>query len=385
MATSRSRATVIDAAFALVAPLAACGSSTTRSTGGTKTAPKLPPVKPDALAQFDAGLRALSLAGDNPSPDALEKAKERFARAVEIDPKVWEAWHNLGAIHYLEGDDDKAIEEFGRALAINPAHVASMLARAEAHRRADDAKQARDDYRLALDSLDDENPRRRVAATRLASLLRDSGQFEDGLDVLRETMRTVGADANVYVELGLIYLAQQRFDLCALVLGKAVELNKSNPAIYNALALLSLERGNAQEAFNRFDDATSLDPTYIDARFNKASVLLGAGDFARAHAELQKVTEQAPNDLEAMVALGVALRGLKQFDKAEAAWEKVVKSAPRRSRVRGDALYNLAILKSDFGGEPIDAKAALDRFLQNASKSHPKRAEAEEKKKELGL
>lgn len=368
-----------------IVALAACGSSTTRSTGGPKKAPKLPPVKPDALAQFDAGLRAMSLAGANPSPDALEKAKERFHRAVEIDGKVWEAWHNLGAIYYMDGEDDEAIEAYGKALKVNPAHVPSMLGRAEAHRRAGNTRRARTDYRAALDQLDDESEERRVASARLASLLRDAGQFEDGLDVLRETMRTVGADANVYVELGLIYLAQERFDLCALVLSKAAEINKENPAIYNALALLSLERGKDQEAFDRFDHATSLDPTYIDARFNKASVLLDAGDFPRAQAELEEVLGQDPGDLEARVALGVAQRGLGQFDQAEATWEKVVKSAPRRSRVRADALYNIAILKADFDDTQKGAKEALDRFLQNAPSSHPKRGEAEEKKKELGL
>jgi tetratricopeptide (TPR) repeat protein len=368
-----------------IAALAACSGPDKRSTGGPKKAPKLPPVKPDALAQFDAGLRALSLAGDDPTPDALEKAKERFHRAVDIDGKVWEAWHNLGAIYYMEGEDDEAVESYGKALKINPAHVASMLGRAEAHRRAGNTKSARSDYRNALDQLDDESEERRNAAARLASLLRDAGQFEDGLDVLRETMRMVGADAAVYVELGLIYLEQERYDLCTLALSKAAEIDKENPAIYNALALLSLERGNAQEAFDRFDHATSLDPTYLDARFNKASVLLDAGDYARALAELEEVLGQDKFDLDARVALGIAQRGLGQFDQAEATWEKVVKSAPRRSRVRADALYNIAILKVDFDDEQKGAKAALDRFLQNAPGNHPKRGEAEEKKKELGL
>ncbi len=73
----------------------ACGGSQSRSVGSSaKEAPKLPPVNPKALRDFDAGLRALKLGG----PNANEKAMKRFRSAIDIDGKLWEAWHNLGAV-----------------------------------------------------------------------------------------------------------------------------------------------------------------------------------------------------------------------------------------------------------------------------------------------
>ncbi|HLL20921.1 MAG TPA: tetratricopeptide repeat protein, partial [Kofleriaceae bacterium] len=187
--------------------------------------------------------------------------------------------------------------------------------------------------------------------------------------------------------LGLIYIQQKRYDLAQLVLAKAIELDnaeKKDPAIYNALAILSLRQGRAQEAFERFDHAASLDASYIDARFNKASVLLDAGDYARAKVELAAIVEKRADDYAAWVALGLANRGMRDFKEASKIWERVVREAPRRSTARADAMFNLGILQADFVKDPVAAKAELDQYLQEAPTSHSKRAAAEEKRKDLG-
>jgi len=63
----------------------------------------------------------------------------------------------------------------------------------------------------------------------------------------------------------------------------------------------------------------------------------------------------------------------------------VIDRASRRSRARGDALWNLVVLESDFMEDDASAKADLERFLQDAPTRHPKRQAAELKRKELGI
>jgi Tfp pilus assembly protein PilF len=359
-----------------VATLVGCGGTPKRTVRGKAEKVVLPPVKPEALREFDAGMRALRLGG----PEATMKARERLRRAVEIDGKLWEAWHNLGVIAERDGDDDTAAEAFGKAVELQPASGESLLGRAEANRRAGNRSKAKADYQRLLDI----DPEDREIAARLASLLRESKEYEDAIDVIREAFRNAGASANLYVELALVYLAQGRDELASLVLSKAADLDDEQPAVYNAMALLALDKGKDQRAFELFDKATSLDPGYVDARFNKASVLLDAGDYARAKQELEAVVQRAEDDYAALVALGVAQRGLRQYDRARATWERVVKAAPRGARARGDALFNLAVLEMDHLQEDKAAIAALDRYLQQSRASHPKRAEAEQRKKELG-
>src|SRR6185503_6917698 len=114
-------------------------------------------------------------------------------------------------------------------------------------------------------------------------------------------------------------------------------------------------------------------PNYIDARFNKATVLLDAGDYARAKAELSAIVEKKQEDYAAWVSLGVAHRGRKEFPEARKAFDRVVKEAPKRSAARADAMWNLAILKQDFTNDDAGAKTELERYLQEAPGSHPKR------------
>ena len=366
---------------ALACALAACGGGRARTVDrATTPTGAREPINPRAAKEFEGAMRALRVGG----PEAQDTAKARFKAALAIDPSLWEAWYDLAVIAYKEGDDDAAIDGFGRALRYKPNHTACLLARAEASRRSGRRKEARADYDAALKTTEQDDPNRRDAAARLASLLRDAGEFDEAVDVLRDTVRVSGANARIYTELGLIYIAQKRLDLAQLVLVKAAELDPKDPAIYNAFALLAVRQGKAQEAFERFDQAVSLDPAYLDARFNKAGVLLDAGDYARARTELSTIVEKRADDYAALVALGVAQRGLKDFAEARKTWDRVVRDAPRRSIPRADAMYDLAILALDYMNDPAAGKAALERYLQEAPVSHAKRLAAEEKRKELG-
>jgi tetratricopeptide (TPR) repeat protein len=370
--------------FALAAALAACGGGGTKqaATQPTRTGTRAArdPINPKAAKEFDGAMRAMRVGG----PEAQDTAKARLKAAVEADPSLWEAWYDLGVINYKEGDDDAAIDAFGKSLRLKQNHTASLLARAEANRRSGHRKDARADYEAALKTTEEDDPNRKDAAARLASLLRDAGDFDDAVDVLRDTVRTAGANAKIYTELGLIYIAQKRLELAQLVLAKAAELDAKDPAIYNAFAVLALRQGKAQEAFERFDQAVSLDPAYIDARFNKAAVLLDAGDYQRAKTELTTIVEKRPDDYAAFVALGVAQRGLKDFPEAKKTWDRVIKEAPRRGTARADAMFDVAILALDYMNDAAGGKAALERYLQEAPVSHAKRQAAEEKRKELG-
>ncbi len=364
--------------------LCACGGGPPRATpqaaaGGRPRATR-DPINPKAAKEFEGAMRALRVGG----PEAQDTARARLRAAVEADPSLWEAWYDLGVIAYKEGDDDTAADAFSRALRLKQSHTPTLLARAEAYRRSGRRKEARADYEAALKTTEEDDPNRKDAAARLASLLRDAGEFDDAVDILRDTVRVSGANARIYTELGLIYVAQKRLDLAQLVLTKAAELDAKDPAIYNAFAVLALRQGKAQEAFERFDQAVSLDPSYLDARFNKAAVLLDAGDYVRAKAELTTIVEKRPDDHAAFVALGVAQRGLKDFAAAKTTWDRVIKEAPRRSAPRADAMFDVAILQLDYMNDAAGGRTALERYLQEAPVSHGKRQAAEEKRKELG-
>lgn len=373
----RTRGAALAHALAVVMTLGCGGSTKTHSTSRAAPVAKQRDVKPAALREIDAGLRALRLGG----PEANERAAEAFERATVADPTLWEAWHDLGVVRAHGGDDRGATLAYGRALERKKDHVPSLLGRAEAYRRLGRRAEARADYEAALVADPDDTATR----LRLASLLREGGDTDGSLRAVREVLRRNAtgkelADANV--ELGLIYLAAGRPELAELVLGKAASADAKNPRVWNALGLLALKEGRDQEAFHDLDRATNLDPSFRDARFNKATVLLDAGDYQQARNELNAALKGLDDgaDLDALVALGVADRGLGDHAAARATWERVLKVAP----MNADALFNLALLHMDFLKDEPKAREYFTRYVAAAPDGHARRKDAESRLAELG-
>ena len=100
-----------------------------------------------------------------------EAARGHLKSALEADAKLWEAWFDLGVLASKDGDDDVAVDAFGKALAHNPDHPPALIARAEAYRRTGHRKDARADYENVLKHAEEDDPNRKDAAVRLASLL----------------------------------------------------------------------------------------------------------------------------------------------------------------------------------------------------------------------
>jgi tetratricopeptide (TPR) repeat protein len=66
-------------------------------------------------------------------------------------------------------------------------------------------------------------------------------------------------------------------------------------------------RGDARGAIAVFDRALTLDPTLVEARFNRAVALMKTGDFTRASADFEKIAENAETHLQASAAYHNAL------------------------------------------------------------------------------
>ncbi len=69
----------------------------------------------------------------------------KFQRAVDLDPKMHEAWNYVGYTHRKLGDYDDALEAYERALALRPGYPEAIEYRAEAYlalKRFKDAEQS---------------------------------------------------------------------------------------------------------------------------------------------------------------------------------------------------------------------------------------------------
>ena len=139
---------------------------------------------------------------------------------------------------------------------MNQTHTPTLLARAEANRRAGHKKDARADYEAALKTMDEDDPnrQRRGRAPRLAAArhrrLRRCGRGPARHRARRRarTRRSTPSSARSTSRRS----GSSSRSSCS---PRRSSSTRKDPAIYNALALLALRQGKAQEAFERFDQA----------------------------------------------------------------------------------------------------------------------------------
>jgi tetratricopeptide (TPR) repeat protein len=334
----------------------------------------LPKVSPEAQAAFEEGVRVMKMGRRH-----YKEARKPLEHAVQLDPRLYEAWHDLGVIETALGNFDAASDDFKRALDIQPGARKTLLAYGESLRRAHQPKKSAEVYARWLNA----DPNDFEIRSRFGQVLREAGELDESLEQSRILLGMAGENAAhtviAYNALALTYYKMGKYELAETALHKASELDAKSAFVWNNLGLVAFERGHDQEAFLDFQKASELDPKYVQARLNKAVVYLDCGDYKHAREELQKAVDIDPNDAEAQVALGVAARGDGKFDLARKAYERALDIEPDYP----PAIFDLGVLYMDFDKDPKKAKDFLTQYTQLAGKDDPRRADAESRLKEL--
>jgi len=364
--------------IALAVVLASVGCGHGAKAPGAAANPIAPVVLPktnaEAQAAFDEGVRLMKMGKKH-----YKEARKPLQRATELDGRLFEAWHDLGVIETSLGNFDKAVDDFERALSIQPGARKTLLAYGESLRRAHRPKKAASVYAKWLDA----DPNDFEMRARYGQVLREAGSLDESLEQARLLLGTAGENVShtviAYNALALTYYKMGKYELAETALKKASDLDPKSAFVWNNLGLVAFERGHDQEAFLDFQKASELDPKYVQARLNKAVVFLDCGDYKKARAELERAVEIDPNDAEAQVALGVAARGDGKFDLARKAYERALDIEPDYP----PALYNLGVLFMDFDKVPDKAKDYLTQYTQSVGNDDPKRADAVSRLKEL--
>jgi tetratricopeptide (TPR) repeat protein len=336
----------------------------------------LPKTSPEAQAAFDEGVRTMRTGRKH-----YKEALASLQRATQLDGRLYEAWHDMGVVETALGNFDAAVDDFKRALDIQPGARQTVLAYGESLRRSHNGKKAGEVYARWLNS----DPNDFEMRARYSQVLREAGtdSLDESLEQARLLLTESGGDVShtvvAYNALALTYYKMGKFELAETALHKAADLDPKSAFVWNNLGLVAFERGHDQEAFLDFQKASELDPKYVQARLNKAVVYLDCGDYKRARADLEKAVEIDPNDAESQVALGVASRGDGKLDEARKAYERALDIEPDYP----PALYDLGVLYMDFDKDPAKAKTFLTQYMQAVGKDDARHADAESRLKEL--
>ena len=348
--------------LALSCSFLACGGSEKKVE-----APKLAPANPVALGKMVQGVQA--------AKDNKDRAISLLEEAVKADAGLWEAHYNLGVLLADKGDLAVAERHLTTAQQLAPNAEDVAVALSEVRRRRGDAQGAID----ALQPFVKANPGASHAPVALIGALREGDKIEQAIAQAQQVLVRHANDSRALSELALSYLDKGEMDTAELLSQEALKADAKSAIAERTAGLISLNQGDDAVAFRHFARASELDPKDNTARLNVATVLLEAGIYDKAAAEFRTALDAEPENSAAALGLAAARRAQGKRDESgpylEA--EKLIKGVLEREPHNLDATYNLAVLYADFLKRPAEASPLLQRFLDQAPKNHPARADAE--------
>jgi tetratricopeptide (TPR) repeat protein len=353
--------------LSIVLLLVACGPKT-EGPGPKAGLPKVSgPVGPDAKQQAQTKFAKAMEIFHTPDKDGkidVGQVRATLIAAVKDDGTLVEAWHNLGVLAEQENKQDDAIAAYSNALKANPKYAPSMENMAGvmvAQGKQDDAMKALEDYV----KLEPGEPRPRVA---LATIYREKKRYDEALEQCRAALQREPKNLLAFETMAGTYAEQGNVPMSRLVGARGLKVDAKDAAIHHVFGRHLLNENKIPEAVLEFKQALDANPRYRPARIDIAEVALTYRDFGNAKVHYTELLAETPNDIAALLGLGIANKGLGMSDEAKLAYEKVLKLQPKNPA----ATLNLAILYhrtlNDFAGALKTYKA----YQENPAQEGPK-------------
>lgn len=195
----------------------------------------------------------------------LGEAERYLSIAQELDPDSPELWNNFGGLAMARGDHLKALENFQRALDLNP------------------------ELTYAL-----------VNAAQTQSQLGNPGEAER---LLRRALEVDSGDAEAANKLGLLLAKQGRMDEARWLFQQAIENKRDYAEAINNLAVLYLRSGLVSDAAAALRFGIEQVPDFETFYMHLARIHVERGDYASARDVLGALLQRKPGHEAATKAL----------------------------------------------------------------------------------
>jgi predicted Zn-dependent protease len=286
-----------------------------------KLTPFLAAHPTDPRALFDAGYVADA---QNHPDDAVSF----YRRALDADPKSFEAHISLGLLLARQGKMDDARPELAVATTLDPGDV-GPVAKARAWRalaqidRATDATEASNDLLEAL-KLSPETPDDTLLAAALAD---QAGETEAAEKAYRRVLAVDPKSAPANAGIAHILIARKQFPEAETFLRSALQQLPDEPALSAQLASV-LAAQNKAEALPLIQKLHTAHPDNAAITRMLAEILAESGDAAGSDHYYVTLLTASPNDPDLLVAHGQNLTRQLRFAEACAAFDKATQLDP---------------------------------------------------------
>jgi tetratricopeptide (TPR) repeat protein len=310
-------------------------------------------LHPSAQANLALG-RALK------SLDEPESAATYFDRALELDPKLAEAWFEKGLLVSDRGDWSKAAELFRSAIAISPKYVPAHLALAETLLRVGRFDESASELKTAL-ALDPES----VGAHQGLGLISlQQGSPELAVEEFQKALKIRAGSADAEKGLARAYVAQHKWAEAVVLLKQVAAASPDSSEAATALGNVLANTGDKSDAEAEFALARELSAHELNrlraqGEVNWGVALRNEGKLQEAEAVFRRALDDDAKDCDSHDDLGEVLWMRKDSAGALSEFQTAVACAPNSAVARNNLGASLLYDKHDIAGAIPQFRAAV--------------------------
>lgn len=242
---------------------------------------------PNTVTPFDAV--SLNISADKLYQYGdIDGAIDEFKKALAVDPKNVNVHNSLGVCYGVQGKLNEAIDAFETAIRLDPGDVMATFNLGLAHAKQGNQEKALDLF-LESHSLDGDNP---DVAYQIGMCYREKADTDSALAYLEKAARNTRKGAHIFAAMGECYLEKEMLREAVKAYEKAIKLNPSNAKSLSALGRLYGVLGeNLEIAVVLCRESTKIDPNSGLYRRRLGKLYLQTDDYENALEQFKKAAE----------------------------------------------------------------------------------------------
>jgi tetratricopeptide (TPR) repeat protein len=257
--------------------------------------------------------------------DAMDKpteALEQFQKAIAIEPSSPEFLLGIAELYGRRGKHQQAYEAMQRAYKVapeSPRILRPLIVEASFAGKSADVQDAADQLAKSDD------PKDLYVA---ASVYLKTGRQSDAVPLLRTYLNKYPDDATAWVGLGLCYEEQKDVPGAQKDFERALQADPKFAEAEYQLGLLAELGGDSSTATKDYERALEMNPNHLMAITKLGKIYLEAGQYEKARDVLLRAESIAPQQRETQYDLALVYSKLGNREEAKAHMEKFQKAGP---------------------------------------------------------
>lgn len=284
-----------------------------------------------AYAGLADSYSVLASRGHLPLHEALPKAKDAASRALEIDEDLAEATASLALIEWLfEHDMEKAAERFKKAIEQNPNYATARHWYANLLSDLGRTSEALAEMKRAL-ALDPLSP---IINMALSATLWESGQFSEALDQHRRAQALAADFVEGHLSLASVLQTAGKWAEAEAELNKALDLDPNSSAARRAFAEHLVCLGRFDEALETLHKVLVMEPDSPVVNHTYGRALALSRQYEEAVTQLLRTLDLNPEGLDPLLTLGEVYTLLGRHEQALEAFRQAEARLAPKDRMR---------------------------------------------------